>query len=65
MNKDVENWHRAHRLLLDKEVSLLNKVDDWKRGQLSQEELDAAQEDVVTHRLLAEATFMKAFGRDS
>lgn len=59
-NTTLQDWLKAHAALLEAERRLSDMAMDFARGQVTQQELDAAQENVLALRALCDAVFRRA-----
>jgi hypothetical protein len=58
----LQDWQRMHAALLDKERLLADIATRHAFGEVSEEELAQARQDVGALRALADAIFARAFG---
>lgn len=58
----LEDWQRAHALLLAQERTFSELVDRHARGRASRQELEAGRREVQAFRDLADAVLEKGFG---
>ena len=56
----LQDWLKAHRALLDAEHALEQLATRYAAGDVTQQQLDQAQDDVRALRLLCDAVFAKA-----